>query len=111
MIKTTGAEFLRFYNDETIWPEGAWHDDETILVNGQEVDHYAEDTIEADAQISIEHGVVFKDERGEVELGSFEGYFKKWRKAQNTVFLTVEAPKEKLNAIKAAIRTAGGRIA
>lgn len=32
-VKTTGAEFKRFYNDTAFWPEGAWHEDEEIEVN------------------------------------------------------------------------------
>jgi len=30
MIKTTGAEFKRFYSDATTWPDDVWHDDECV---------------------------------------------------------------------------------
>ena len=33
-IKTTGAEWALFYNDDSVWREGYWHDDVGISVNG-----------------------------------------------------------------------------
>lgn len=32
-ITTTGADFKRYYNDETAWPEGAFHEDVLIHVD------------------------------------------------------------------------------
>lgn len=109
-VKTTGTEFWSFYNDTAHWPAGAWHDDTRILVNGAEVDNYTGDTIPKDAQLVLDGGVVFLDERGK-DSTSFEGFFKKWRKANSTAFLSVECPKDKLEAVKAAIRAAGGKVA
>ena len=108
-VKTNGLEFWTFYNDKDYWPEGAWHDDTVILVNGKEVEDYTRENIPDDAQVTIDGGVVYLDERGQEDTG-FESYFKKWRKQQSTVFLSVEAPKDKLDAIKAAIKAAGGRV-
>jgi hypothetical protein len=46
------------------------------------------------------------------QLGySFLTLFRKWRKAQTTVFMPVEAPKAKADAVRAAIKKAGGRVA
>lgn len=109
-VKTTGAEFWAFYNDEGFWPKGAWHDDTLILVNGKEVDDYTRENIPDDAQLVLDGGVVFLDERGTKDTG-FEAHFKKWRKGQNTAYLAVECPKDKLEAVKAAIRAAGGKVA
>jgi hypothetical protein len=39
---------------------------------------------------------------------TFEAYLKKWRKQQNTVYLSVSVPKDKAEAVKAAIKAAGG---
>lgn len=108
--KTTGAEFWRFYNDKDYWPEGAWHDDTLILVNGKEVDDYTRENIPDDAQLVIDGGVVYLDEHGTSDTG-FESFFRKWRKAQNIVFLSVEVPKDKLDAVKAAIKAARGKLA
>jgi hypothetical protein len=38
-----------------------------------------------------------------------EGHFKKWRKAHSTAFIAVECPKDKLDAVIAAIVAAGGK--
>ena len=37
-VKTTGAEFKRFYADSEFWPEGASHEGEEILADGEEAD-------------------------------------------------------------------------
>ena len=37
-VKTTGAEFKRFYADSEFWPEGASHEEEEILADGEEAD-------------------------------------------------------------------------
>jgi len=41
---------------------------------------------------------------------SLETYFRRWRKKQTTTFLTVECDHTKLEAVKAAIKAAGGKI-
>jgi hypothetical protein len=107
--KTTGAEFWRFYNDRNFWPEGSWHDDTLILVNGEEVGDYTRETIPDDAKVVIEGGIVYLDERGKDDV-AFESYFRRWRRVQSTASLTVEVPKDKLEAVKAAIRAAGGKV-
>lgn len=109
MIKTTGAEFWRFYNDDAYWPEGAWHEDSVVKVNGQVVEDYDEHTIPNDAQVEIDGGVILLDERGDKSV-NFETQFKKWRKAQDTTVLFVDCPNDKLDAIKAAIKAAGGKV-
>jgi len=46
------------------------------------------------------------------QAGSYvSATFRKWRKAQTTVFMPVEAPKAKADAVRAAIKKAGGRVA
>jgi hypothetical protein len=108
MVKTTGAEFWAFYNDNTFWPEGAWHDDEVVRVNGEEMIDLEENNFPPEAKVEVEGGIVFLRENAD-EGPSFESYFKTWRKAQNTVFLSVECPKDKVDAVKAAIKAAGGK--
>jgi hypothetical protein len=110
MIKTTGAEFWRFYEDKNYWPAGSWHDDTLILVNGTEVDDYTREHIPDDAKLVIDGGIVYLDEEGRDDA-PFESFFRKWRKAQSTVTIAVDCPKDKLDVIKAAIRAAGGRVA
>lgn len=109
--KTTGAEFKRFYADAKYWPEGGdvWHEEEEVTVSGQQVEEYSLDVDKmADSDIiTIAGGVVFGVSTGD-DI-SFETYFKRWRKEQTTVSLVVECDKAKLDAVKDAIKAAGGR--
>lgn len=109
--KATGAELKAFYSDKAAWPgeDGdTWHDDELILVEGAKVEGY--ENIPDDAKVTIEGGVVFSKSWDDESAPSFETHFKRWRKTQNTAFLAVECPKDKLDAVKAAIRAAGGKV-
>ena len=110
-VKTTGAEIKRFYFDEAFWPEGVWHEDEDIEVNGSPLSEDGSiEEVPDDAVVKITGGAVI----GLPGCGnggpSFEGYFKKWRRAQSTVLFVVECAKDKKGAVRAAIRAAGGRI-
>jgi hypothetical protein len=110
--KATGAELKRFYNDPAYWPGdqgNTWHEDEIVLVDGKTVEEYAD--VADDAKVTIDGGVVLSSRWDEEEAPSFETHFKRWRKAQSTAFLSVECPKDKLEAVKAAIRAAGGKVA
>lgn len=112
-IKTTGAEFKRFYNDDVYWPpaDGIWHEDEILTVNGVvQEDGVDTDAIPDEAEVKIEGGIVFgRDWDGNEP--SFEAYFKRWRKKQNTASFLVECDLSILEAVKAAVKAAGGRVA
>jgi hypothetical protein len=108
-VKTTGAEFKRFYADDTIWPDDVWHEDEVVIAAGEEWSLTGEpyENIPDAAIVRIDGGGIFglPDDK-EV---SFEGYFKAWRKRQATVSFLVECDKAKLDELKAMIKTAGAR--
>lgn len=109
-IKTTGAEWKKFYTDPDFWPDGTWHDDEEITVNGDVAD--ADDNLEMiddSAAVTVAGGVVFIHE-GDDDGPTLEAYFKRWRKKQTTVFLSVEVSKDKVDAVAAAIAHAGGKL-
>lgn len=109
--KTTGAEFKRFYNDDAWWPQddgNTYHDDELVLINGSEWEDGYEYVPDA-AKVTIDGGMVFGPQWDGNEP-SFEVYFKRWKKEHNTEFFNVEAPKDKVEAIKAAIKAAGGKV-
>jgi hypothetical protein len=108
-IKTTGAEFWRFYNDDKFWPEGAWHEDTVVKVNGEPVEDYTRETMPDDALVVIDGGVIFLDADGDKSV-NFDGHFRKWRKAQDTVSIVVECPTALADAVKAAIKAAGGKV-
>ena len=109
-VKTTGAEFKRFYFDDAYWPDGTWHEDEEIEVDGLPIsEDLAIEDIPDTASMRIAGGMVMGLADGSEP--SVESYFKKWRKAQNTTLFVVECAKDKEESVHAAIRAAGGRIA
>lgn len=107
MIKTNGAEFKRFYNDESAWPETSWHEEETLIVNGDEWTQEILD-IPDNATVTILDGVVFglsTDTNPSMEL-----HFKRWKKRQTTTTILVECDQAKLYDIKVAVKSAGGKV-
>lgn len=108
-VKTTGAEFKRFYFDDAYWPDGTWHEDEEIEIDGNPIsEDLAIEDIHNIAALKVTGGIVMGLADGSEP--SVESYFKKWRKAQSTVSFVVECDKDKEGAVRAAIRAAGGRI-
>ena len=109
-IKTTGAEFKRFYFDDAYWPDGTWHEDEDLDVDGAPIhEDLAIEDIPDTASVKVTGGVVMG--LPDDSAPSVETHFKKWRKAQNTTLFVVECAKDKEESVHAAIRAAGGRIA
>ncbi len=107
--KTTGAEFKAFYEDKTFWPEGTWHEDEEVTIDGKlPPDGFDLSNVADNARMVLANGYVINEQ--DEELGSFDGYFRKWRKKQTTTFMAVEVPQEKAEAGKAAIIAAGGKV-
>lgn len=81
-----------------------------MLLNGQPVDEFQfnlGDVKDVD-KLAISGGWVSDDDGN--DYGSFENYFRQWRKKQTVVILLVEAPKEKAEAVKSAVRAAGGKV-
>jgi hypothetical protein len=65
-------------------------------------------------QIKVTGGYVWQEfpkEGKNADMGSYETFIKKWRKAQTTVYLNVAVHKDNFEAVKAAIIAAGGKIA
>lgn len=112
-VKCTGADFKRFYNDPAFWfksdsdDEHTWWDDGCVEVNGVEKDDPGE-CLDTDT-VTIHGGVVFGKVFGAKEP-SLEAYFKRWKKLQDTTSLVIECPKDKLDAIRAAVKAAGGKV-
>ena len=113
-VKTTGAEFKRFYNDKEFWPEGAatgeetWHEDEVVLVDGEVWDVEFEE-IPDEARVTVQYGAVYNAMFGSSET-SFESYFRRWKKKQDTVSFVVECKNEDAELIKQYVKNAGGRV-
>ena len=107
MIKTTGSEFKRFYDDEASWPGGAWHEEETLLVNGDEWSDGVT-AIPDNAIVNLSGGVVLGLPHG--TQTSLELHFSRWRKRQTTTTILVECDRAKLDDVKAAVKSAGGKV-
>lgn len=109
-VKTNGAEFNAFYNDKKYWPERIWYEEETIVVDGVELDcEFESNKFSPISMISISGGIVY----GRFAIGkepSLEAYFKQWRKEQKTEIFLVQCPKDKAKSIQAVIKLNGGKI-
>lgn len=110
-VKTTGAEFKRFFDDSAFWPEDTdtYREGETLIVDGVDYGDQGFDNIPDNSTVVVSGGVVFNAQMGSSEQ-SFEGYFKRWRKLQSTASIVVECDISNRDVIVAAIRAAGGRI-
>lgn len=107
-VKTIGAEFKAFYADESLWPKDSWHDDASLSVDGvEQPDGIDVDNLSDTAVVTIEGGFVKGIDDDEPSL---ETFFKRWRKQQNTTIFTVSCDKSIVDAVKAAIRAAGGKV-
>ena len=109
-VKTNGEEFKKYYTDDSIWPDGTWHDDVLITVDGINDPGIDLCSIEDSAVVVISGGVFLTGTDADNNAPSLETHFKRWRKAQNVVFLTVEVPRELEEAVVAAITAAGGKV-
>lgn len=116
--KTNGAELKAFYNDDDYWqkpannsPDPIWHEELILVVNGVETtdDFSVNDDLKDEDLVTIVYGTI-SSILDDFSVTSFESFFKAWRKKQTTVFIAVSAPREKLEAVTAAIITAGGKI-
>lgn len=111
MIKTTGAEWKAFNADNVYWAEFCV-EEEVVAVNGFEVDPYSfeADTLADADKVTVDGGLVSDQADGSDKEYSLDTFFRRWRKQQTTEFLSVEVPKEKAQAVKAAIVAAGGKV-
>lgn len=116
-VKTHGAELKAFYTDESYWKRTAnggddlWYDDLVLMVNGKEVEDFSiQNDLKDEDKVTIVAGIVRSNDENLVPARSFESFFKAWRKEQNTAYLCVTVSRDKLEAVRAAILAAGGKI-
>lgn len=108
-VNLTGAEWNRFYADPAFWPDGAWHEDEEISIDGKMIDgEFDLSAVPEVANMTLSGGYVFWKDLD--EGASLEEHFKGWRKQQTTTVLMVEVPHEAAEAVRAAIASAGGKV-
>lgn len=111
-VKTTGAEWNRYYQDKQAWPDGSFYEDQVLKVNGELLaDDYFFDgdgLFDDSVKIKIISGFVFAG-YGEKEVSLVE-HFKQWRKSQATSVIVVECPKDKVEQVEAAVKKVGGKV-
>lgn len=107
-VKMTGAEFKKFYADNVFWPEDTWHEDAFMSVDGTEYpDGIDVDILKDTATVMLDGGFICTPDGNGPALDT---YFKRWRKKQNSSLFTVECDNALLDAVKAAIKQAGGKV-
>lgn len=107
-VKTNGAEFKRFYSDPTYWPDGTWHDDDYITVDGDfDIER---DFLEMADEVAvvIESGYVIGP--NDEDFGSLASYFNRWKKEQTTVTVLVDLPRGKEAELAALVKQIGGKV-
>ena len=108
-IRMIGAEFRKYYADEAFWPEGYFHDDAAITINGRQDDDGDLTAVQDTDDIEISGGSVYAFDFS-TRVSSMERHIQDWRKLQTTRTLLVEAPVDQLESVMTAIRDAGGTI-
>jgi hypothetical protein len=115
VTKTTAVEMAAFLNDRAWWKEDGsvdevtYFDDVLITVNGEIEDDHVFSELPPATPVTIEGGCVYGKVVGSVEPG-LDTYLKRWRKAQTTAFVGLHLPKDKLDLLKAFVKTAGGEM-
>lgn len=108
-IKVNGAEFKRFYQDRSFWPNADeyYHEDAVIKVNGVEDEGGVDvsEILDTDV-VTLEGGYVYGPKNGP----SLAAYFRTWKRKQTCVLFNVECDVSKAEEIMAVIRGLGGRV-
>lgn len=111
MIKTTGAQFKAFYSDENFWPEGAYYEYETVVVdgkvNGEDISIDYED-IADEAVVKVIGGAVFSEDGS--DIATFKKFFNDWLKKQESEIILVQVSKAELENLKSYLKTIKAKI-
>lgn len=80
-VKTSGRDFKRWYSDEKEWPKEAYHEDETIKVNGQKIgeDDELQDVDDND-EIVLSGGCIYFGDGDANKVISMESALRRWLK-------------------------------
>jgi hypothetical protein len=110
-IKLTGAEWKTFMDDEAVWSDH-YMDDDVIIMDGIT---YGDDRthnlpeVAPTARIEVVSGVICCEEPP-YEYQDLVSAIRRWKKAQTTISFVVEIHKDKADAVKSAVKAAGGKV-
>ena len=109
-VKTTGAVWNIFYADKEAWPEGAYHDDTLLAINGKDDPDGELENLPLDATVEIRCGYVMFPDGADRDLGE---HFEKWlaeQSGQGIVIGSFRVTNDKVDAVRQAILAAGGEL-
>lgn len=105
-LKVTGAEWKKFYDDDTVWAGEAYQDDCLILVDGVNADEGEGidlSKISDTAKVEVCSGYIVRHTDDGDEHFDILKVFKAWSKKQNVVFVTLGVPKDRLEEFTALV--------
>lgn len=107
-ITTNGAQWKAFYSDPSFWPDGVWHEDTVVWVDGEFDEDANLEAVADTAEIKIESGYVLgaKDE----DLGELKAYFTKWQKQQTCSRLVIEVPHDQKDLLIAQLPAYNAKV-
>lgn len=93
MAKARGADFKAFYCDKDVWANEAWHEGETITVDGVEFDleEMGIKAIPDAASVRVDGGLYYRAGIDDEPL-DFSKVFRDWMKKRLVVTLAVQLP-------------------
>lgn len=116
MAKTNGADLKAFFNDKGFWPDDdgeTYYEDAAFTVNGRRIEYLDPDSLAETDQVQIKAGWVstgdFKNDSIELTV-----YFRRWQRQRDKEVgsrrLLVECDSAVLEAVKTAVKAAGGKV-
>lgn len=109
-VQTTGAIWNAFYADKAAWPDGSYHDDTLLAINGKEDPDGELEKLPLDATVEIRCGYVRFPDGTDADLGE---HFKKWQAEKAGLGIAMgsfRVTTDKLEAVRVAILAAGGEL-
>lgn len=106
-MKTTGKELKAFWNDKGVWTEGDWVDSFYVNLNGEDTEHMDVEKLEDSDVVTIHEGVFVRDRTQ--EDWDLKVIFRRWRKKQTMATVVCEVPNDKVDDLKAFLKTIKGK--
>jgi hypothetical protein len=110
-VKMAGKEFREFWDCPTVWgdpgDDQGYYDDAHITISGRELGfEVSQATCPDDAPVTIYAASM---EGGPNDGKDMADVARKWLKRRDIVTLLVDVPRAKLEAVRAAVKVAGGK--
>lgn len=103
-IRTTGAQWLQFYNDDSIWGSEGFHEDLLIEVNGEpESETFDDARVKPDDEVRVVTGVLMDSALGD-RVYDIVTVFRSWNKRQLVTTVLVEVNSDQVEKLKEAIK-------